>query len=88
MNWINLLVTLAPLLFEGCQEKDNKARAKRIKRGGALVRMRIRRGLRQEGLRGKALRRGIRETEADIEAASESEVVQVLDEAMGMGAQL
>ncbi len=81
MNWLNLVVTLAPLLFENCQETDNKGRAKRIKRGGPLVRMRLRRGLRRDGLRGKALRQAIRDTEADIASASEDEIRELLDEA-------
>jgi hypothetical protein len=80
---MEILVILAPFLmelFKNCQEQDNMGRAQRIKRGGPLVRGRVRRSLKASGLRKKELKSALNTAMEDIGSASVLEIKEGLDE--------
>ncbi len=79
---MEFLVILAPFLmtlFKDCQEKDNMARAQRIKRGGPFVRMRLKQGFRSSGSSRRKAKQQTKETMRDIKSASILEVKKSLD---------
>jgi hypothetical protein len=82
MDWIVVLLpVLLPMLLE-CFNADGEEKVlKRLENPGPRVQWAIRRGLRQEGLRGKELRQATQEAVTDLREATRSELIGLIREA-------
>ena len=80
MNWISLLGPLFERLIENCQNASNADRAAAMKAHPNVARARLRRTLRRDGMKGKKLKRAVRDGMADFEAADVTDIEELLDE--------
>ena len=80
MDWTVILMPLISKLLERCQNQDNAKRAKAIKGRPAIARARLRRALRDDGMKGKKLRKTLNDMMSDLQAAEVDDVEELLND--------
>jgi len=80
MEWAVILAPLFKRLIENCQDNSNLERAEAMKRHPNVARSRLRRSLRQDGMKGKKLKRAVKEGMAEFDAAEVSDIEELFNE--------
>ena len=80
MEWITLLTPLFVRMFEQFNSDSNGKRAKFLKKNPRIMRGRLRKALRSDGMKGRKLRTKLAEADREFAAASVTDVKEFLND--------